>query len=111
MGLITPSLDEMVNVGKEMERRGFTIPLLIGGATTSKAHTAVKIEQNWCGRRCMCSTHRVPSCGGGAVFPIPSVMICRSYPARSTNPYVFSTAQAAAHTTGHAGSGAITTRF
>lgn len=37
-GLITPSLDEMVNVAKEMERQGFTIPLLIGGATTSKAH-------------------------------------------------------------------------
>ncbi|WP_111979217.1 methionine synthase [Algibacillus agarilyticus] len=46
-GLITPSLDEMVNVAKEMKRRGFTIPLLIGGATTSKAHTAVKIEQNY----------------------------------------------------------------
>jgi len=48
-GLITPSLDEMVNVAKEMQRRGFTIPLLIGGATTSKAHTAVKIEQNYHG--------------------------------------------------------------
>ncbi len=48
-GLITPSLDEMVNVAKEMQRRGFTIPLLIGGATTSKAHTAVKIEQNYKG--------------------------------------------------------------
>lgn len=46
-GLITPSLDEMVNVAKEMERHGFTLPLLIGGATTSKAHTAVKIEQNY----------------------------------------------------------------
>ena len=43
-GLITPSLDEMVYVAAEMERRGFTIPLLIGGATTSKTHTAVKIE-------------------------------------------------------------------
>ena len=42
-GLITPSLDEMVHVAKEMEREGFTIPLLIGGATTSRAHTAVKI--------------------------------------------------------------------
>jgi 5-methyltetrahydrofolate--homocysteine methyltransferase len=42
-GLITPSLDEMVHVAKEMTRQGFTIPLLIGGATTSKAHTAVKI--------------------------------------------------------------------
>ena len=48
-GLITPSLDEMVNVAKEMERQGFTVPLLIGGATTSKAHTAVKIEQNYSG--------------------------------------------------------------
>ena len=43
-GLITPSLDEMVFVAQEMERRGFSIPLLIGGATTSRTHTAVKIE-------------------------------------------------------------------
>ncbi|MCG8707663.1 methionine synthase [Brenneria sp. 4F2] len=48
-GLITPSLDEMVNVAKEMERQNFTLPLMIGGATTSKAHTAVKIEQNYSG--------------------------------------------------------------
>ncbi|WP_419721751.1 methionine synthase [Pantoea eucalypti] len=48
-GLITPSLDEMVNMAKEMERQGFTLPLLIGGATTSKAHTAVKIEQHYSG--------------------------------------------------------------
>ena len=46
-GLITPSLDEMVHVAKEMERLDFDLPLLIGGATTSKAHTAVKIEQNY----------------------------------------------------------------
>ncbi|TPE55630.1 methionine synthase [Maribrevibacterium harenarium] len=46
-GLITPSLDEMVHVAKEMERQGFDIPVMIGGATTSKAHTAVKIEQNY----------------------------------------------------------------
>ncbi|HEX2788449.1 MAG TPA: methionine synthase [Ignavibacteria bacterium] len=46
-GLITPSLDEMVHVAKEMEREGFNVPLLIGGATTSKVHTAVKIEQNY----------------------------------------------------------------
>ncbi len=46
-GLITPSLDEMVNVAKEMQRQGFTIPLMIGGATTSKAHTAVKIEPEY----------------------------------------------------------------
>jgi len=46
-GLITPSLDEMVFVAREMERRGFTIPLLIGGATTSRQHTAVKIAQEF----------------------------------------------------------------
>jgi len=46
-GLITPSLDEMVFVAAEMERRGFDIPLLIGGATTSKTHTAVKIEPSY----------------------------------------------------------------
>lgn len=46
-GLITPSLDEMVNVAKEMQRLKMDLPLLIGGATTSKAHTAVKIEQNY----------------------------------------------------------------
>ena len=48
-GLITPSLDEMVHVAKEMQRQGFTIPLMIGGATTSRAHTAVKIEPNYTG--------------------------------------------------------------
>ena len=47
MDLITPSLDEMVYVAKEMEREGFKIPLLIGGATTSKTHTAVKIEPQY----------------------------------------------------------------
>jgi 5-methyltetrahydrofolate--homocysteine methyltransferase len=46
-GLITPSLDEMVNVAEEMEREGFDIPLLIGGATTSKVHTAVKIDEKY----------------------------------------------------------------
>ncbi|MEP7706316.1 methionine synthase [Paraglaciecola sp. 25GB23A] len=46
-GLITPSLDEMVHVAKEMQRLNFDLPLLIGGATTSKAHTAVKIEQHY----------------------------------------------------------------
>ena len=46
-GLITPSLDEMVHVAKEMQRLDFDIPLMIGGATTSKAHTAVKIEENY----------------------------------------------------------------
>ncbi|MCY4403187.1 MAG: methionine synthase [Candidatus Poribacteria bacterium] len=48
-GLITPSLDEMVHVASEMEREGFQIPLLIGGATTSKVHTAVQIEPEYTG--------------------------------------------------------------
>ena len=48
-GLITPSLDEMVNVAQEMEKRGMNTPLLIGGATTSKTHTAVKIEPEYSG--------------------------------------------------------------
>ncbi len=48
-GLITPSLDEMAFVAREMERRGFTVPLLIGGATTSKQHTAVKIAPDYSG--------------------------------------------------------------
>ena len=48
-GLITPSLDEMVHVAEEMEREGFHIPLLIGGATTSKVHTAVQIEPAYSG--------------------------------------------------------------
>ena len=48
-GLITPSLDEMVTVAAEMERQGWTVPLLVGGATTSRAHTAVKIDQRYSG--------------------------------------------------------------
>jgi 5-methyltetrahydrofolate--homocysteine methyltransferase len=48
-GLITPSLDEMVNFAAEMERQGFEIPLLIGGATTSRAHTAVKVDPQYHG--------------------------------------------------------------
>ncbi|NJB86342.1 5-methyltetrahydrofolate--homocysteine methyltransferase [Lewinella marina] len=48
-GLITPSLDEMVNVATEMERRGMKLPLLIGGATTSKTHTALKVEPAYSG--------------------------------------------------------------
>jgi 5-methyltetrahydrofolate--homocysteine methyltransferase len=46
-GLITPSLDEMVHVAKEMERQGFRLPLLVGGATTSRAHTAIKIAPHY----------------------------------------------------------------
>lgn len=48
-GLITPSLDEMVHVAAELEREGFSLPLLIGGATTSRIHTAVKIEEKYSG--------------------------------------------------------------
>ena len=48
-GLITPSLEEMAHIGKEMERQGFDIPLLIGGATTSQIHTAVKIDPHYHG--------------------------------------------------------------
>ena len=48
-GLITPSLDQMVHVASEMERTGMTVPLLIGGATTSRVHTAVKIEERYSG--------------------------------------------------------------
>ena len=48
-GLITPSLDEMVHFAKEMERQGFTIPLIVGGATTSRIHAAVKIAPNYSG--------------------------------------------------------------
>jgi 5-methyltetrahydrofolate--homocysteine methyltransferase len=48
-GLITPSLDEMVTVAAEMQRRGLTIPLLVGGATTSRAHTAVKVDPKYDG--------------------------------------------------------------
>ena len=60
-GLITPSLDEMVNFAAEMQRQGLEIPLLIGGATTSRAHTAVKVApQVRRGRSCGSRTHRVP---------------------------------------------------
>src|SRR5688500_20351417 len=48
-GLVTPSLEERAHVAKEMEREGFTIPLLIGGATTSRVHTAVKVAPKYSG--------------------------------------------------------------
>ena len=58
-GLITPSLEEMAHVAREMERQGFTLPLLIGGATTSRAHTAVKIAPGYtAARRCGCRMPR-----------------------------------------------------
>jgi 5-methyltetrahydrofolate--homocysteine methyltransferase len=57
-GLITPSLDEMVHVAQEMDREGFRLPLLIGGATNSRAHTAVKIAHTLEPAPCTCSTRR-----------------------------------------------------
>ncbi|XPE24796.1 B12-binding domain-containing protein [Shigella sonnei] len=94
-GPITLSLDEMVNVAKEMERQGFTIPLLIGGATTSKAHTAVKSSRTTAARRCMCRTHRAPLVWWRRCFPTLSAMISlldpqgvrnRAYSARTKKP-------------------------
>jgi 5-methyltetrahydrofolate--homocysteine methyltransferase len=66
-GLITPSLDEMVTVAKEMDKAGMKIPLLIGGATTSKMHTAVKIEPNYKGGQAVYvldASRAVPVCQG-----------------------------------------------
>jgi 5-methyltetrahydrofolate--homocysteine methyltransferase len=73
-GLITPSLDEMVHVASEMQRQGFQVPLLIGGATTSKVHTAVKIAPGLArplqrrGHR----TARKPGRVGDAASPAPA---------------------------------------
>ena len=67
-GLITPSLDEMVFVAKEMERTGMKIPLLIGGATTSKMHTAVKVAPNYSGL----AMHELDA---GAVCPVCSSLL------------------------------------
>jgi 5-methyltetrahydrofolate--homocysteine methyltransferase len=63
-GLITPSLDEMVGVAKEMERQGFTMPLLIGGATTSRIHTAVKIDPHYHGSNTRIGCFSFGSSGG-----------------------------------------------
>ena len=60
-GLITPSLDEMIHVAGEMTRRGMTMPLLIGGATTSGKHTAVKIAPSYKARPCTCLMRPSPS--------------------------------------------------
>ncbi len=89
-GLITPSLDEMVNVAKEMERQGFTIPLLIGGATTSKAHTAVKIEQNTVARPFTYRTPRAPSGWWLRCSRIRSAMILSPARVKSMRPCVSS---------------------
>ncbi len=90
-GLITPSLDEMVNVAKEMERQGFTIPLLIGGATTSKAHTAVKIEQNYSGPTVYVQNASRTVGVVAALLSDTQRDDFAAVPARSTKPYVFST--------------------
>ena len=54
-GLITPSLDEMVFIAQELERKGLNIPLMVGGATTSRRHTAIKIEEEYSGLFCSCN--------------------------------------------------------
>lgn len=105
-GLITPSLDEMVNVAKEMERQGFTIPLLIGGATTSKAHTAVKIEQNYSGPTVYVQNASRTVGGGGAAFRYQRDDFVARTRKRVRNRTYSARAQETAHTTGHAGSGA-----
>ncbi len=64
-GLITPSLDEMAHVAGEMEREGFDIPLLIGGATTSRVHTAVKIHPRYHARADGLCERRQPRGGRG----------------------------------------------
>ena len=78
-GLITPSLEEMAHVAREMERAGLKVPLLIGGATTSRAHTAVKIAPNYSGagrvraRRVALRTgHAEPALERGPATPMPS---------------------------------------
>jgi len=83
-GLITPSLDEMVHVGKELEREGFAIPLLIGGATTSRIHTAVRIAPVYRG-----PTVHVPdaSRGVGVVSSLLSRDRCAPFAARVREEY------------------------
>jgi 5-methyltetrahydrofolate--homocysteine methyltransferase len=71
-GLITPSLDEMAHVAREMERQGFTLPLLIGGATTSRAHTAVKIAHNY-------SEPVVHVIDASRVVPVASSLLSREH--------------------------------
>lgn len=89
-GLITPSLDEMVYVAKEMERQGFDLPLLIGGATTSKAHTAVKIEQNYSGPTTYVSNaSRTVGVVAALLSPTQS-QILLLVPVKSMKPCVFS---------------------
>src|SRR5204863_5204728 len=67
-GLITPSLDEMCHVAAEMERQGFDLPLLIGGATTSRVHTAVKIHPNYRPGQTVYVTDASPAVGATAAW-------------------------------------------
>lgn len=105
-GLITPSLDEMVNVAKEMERRGFTIPLLIGGATTSKAHTAVKSNRTTAGPPSTYRTPPAPSAWWRPCCRIASATTSSPAPAKSMKRCASSTAAKAAHAAGHSAGGA-----
>jgi 5-methyltetrahydrofolate--homocysteine methyltransferase len=73
-GLITPSLDEMTHVAREMERTGFKLPLLIGGATTSKAHTAIKIAPHY-------SEPVVHVLDASRAVPVTTSLLCESKPA------------------------------
>ena len=83
-GLITPSLDEMVHVASEMEREGFDIPLMIGGATTSRVHTAVKIHPpvQWWSRPSMCSMRAARSASSPPSFARAALRLCRRRPRR-----------------------------
>jgi 5-methyltetrahydrofolate--homocysteine methyltransferase len=83
-GLITPSLDEMVHVASEMERQGFDIPLLIGGATTSRVHTAVKIDPNYRRGQTVYVTDASARCRRGLEPALEGYRrgLCRRYPRR-----------------------------
>ena len=84
-GLITPSLDEMVNVAAEMEREGFDIPLLIGGATTSRVHTAVKIHPQYGrGQASTSPTRAAPSASSRTCCRTPSATATSPVSATST---------------------------
>ena len=80
-GLITPSLDEMVHVASEMEREGFDIPLLIGGATTSRVHTAVKIYSRY--SRCERCTSTTRAARSASWRRCSRRRPCRDHPVRA----------------------------
>ena len=83
-GLITPSLDEMCHVAAEMERQGFDIPLLIGGATTSRVHTAVKIDPNYRRGQTVYVTDasRAVGVASNLLSKTANAGVCRRYPPR-----------------------------